>query len=461
MRINQKRLFIASCIALVTTAMTFSIRGDILSAFGAEFNLSHEQQGLISLAGIWGFPIAILITGPLCDALGMRFLLGLACFGHIAGVLATIASPAYGFPMLLVSTLVIGFANGTVEAVVNPLTATVYKDDKTAKLNMLHAFWPGGLVIGGLMALGISQYMGLDVPGVTQTIASMGWKVKMATILIAALIYGAMIIGQKFPLTERAASGVSAGEMFRESLRPGFILLLFCMLLTAITELGPDQWVGSVMTDTVGMRGIVFLVYTSGLMFLLRFYAGGLAHKLSPFGLLSIAAVLSAIGLYMLSYSFTAGAAFAAATVFGIGKAYFWPTMLGVTSERYPRGGSLLMAMMGAFGMFAAGLAGPTMGRIYDTHTIINLPENVAKVVVVDGRYSPTARATLTTQADIDAMKNAEKQGAAMTFRYVAVLPCILIVLFGAMFIYHRSKGGYKVVKLGEAKAAVRRRKKR
>ena len=449
MRINQKRLFIASCIALVTTAMTFSIRGDILGTLGNVFNINHEQQGLINLAGIWGFPIAILITGPLCDLLGMRFLLGLACLGHIVGVVATILSPAYGFPMLLASTLVIGFANGTVEAVVNPLTATVYKDDKTAKLNMLHAWWPGGLVIGGLIALGLEQYF------------HAGWQVKMATILISAVVYGLMIIGQKFPMTERAASGVSGGEMFRESFRPGFILLLFCMCLTAITELGPDQWVGSVMKDTVGMQGIAILVYTSALMFLLRFFAGGLAHRLSPFGLLSIASVLSAVGLYLLSYSFTAGAAFLAATVFGVGKAYFWPTMLGVTSERYPRGGSLLMAMMGAFGMFAAGLAGPSMGRIYDTHMIKNLPENVAKVVVVEGQYKPANETSLKAEADITALGTAKKQGAAMTFRYVAVLPCFLIIVFGAMFLYHRSKGGYRVVKIGDAKEAVRRKKRR
>jgi len=457
-KINQRRLFVASCIALVTTAMTFSIRGDILSAFGAEFNLSHEQQGYINLAGIWGFPIAILITGPLCDALGMGFLLGLACVGHIAGVIATIASPAFGFPMLLLSTLVIGFANGTVEAVVNPLTATLYADRKTAKLNVLHAFWPGGLVIGGLIAYGLSLGFGLQGSAVASAVLSLSWKVKMATILVAALIYGILVIGQKFPLTERAASGISAGAMFKEAVRPGYLLLLFCMILTAITELGPDQWVGSVMTDTVGMRGITFLVYTSALMFLLRFYAGGLANTLSPFGLLMAASVLSAAGLYLLSHSFTVGAAFAAATVFGIGKAYFWPTMLGVTSERYPRGGSLLMAMTGAIGMMAAGAAGPTMGRIYDVYTVKNLPANVAKVVVVDGKYSPAARETLKTDADKGALKEAEKQGAAMTFRYVAVLPALLIFVFGAMFLYFRSHGGYKAIKIAVKPAPKKRR---
>jgi len=459
MRINQRRLFIASCIALVTTAMTFSIRGDILSAFGREFDLSHQQQGWINLAGIWGFPLAILLVGPLVDMLGMGRLLALACAGHVAGVLLTIASPAFGFPALLLATLVIGCANGTVEGVINPLVATVYPDDKTGKLNRLHAWWPGGLIVGGLLCIAINPLLGVGGPEVPAATLSFSWKIKMATVLIAALVYGVMIMGQRFPQTERAAAGVSTGEMFAEALRPGYLLILLAMAMTAITELGPDQWVGSVLTDTVGLQGIMFLVYTSGLMFVLRYAGGALAHRLSPFGLLALSAGFAAAGLYALSRAFTPLAAFAAATVFAVGKTYFWPTMLGVTSERYPRGGSLLMAMTGAMGMFAAGLAGPVMGRIYDTHTIRNLPEKLAAVVVVDGRFSPEAQATLHAPADLAAMQDALRQGAAMTFRYVAVLPLILIVLFAGLFLWHRSRGGYRAVKIAATRASPRRRR--
>ncbi len=434
---NRSHLFVASCIALVTTALSFSIRVDILKDLGVHFNLSHEQQGLIFLMHIWGFPIAILLMGPLCDTLGMGRLLGLACLGHIVGTLFTILAP--NFPVLLGSTLLIGLANGIVEAVINPLIATLYPNEKIHKLNVLHAWWPGGLVIGGSLAALLSGLF------------SVGWQVKISLIFIPAIIYGVMLIGKKFPPTERAAAGVSTGEMFKAVLRPGFIGLLLCMCLTAVTELGPDQWVGSVLTDTVGMRGVLFLVYTAGLMFVLRFFAGPIAHAISPFGLLGTCALLAAIGLFGLSYAFTVGPAILAATLFGVGKTFFWPTMLGVASERFPRTGSLGLAMMGAAGMIATGFAGPFMGKIYDEGTIAYLQQNapaVVEKVVKDGRYSPPEAEKLKGTADEPAIKEALRQGAALSFRSVAILPCILVVVFGGAFLYFKARGGYTAVKL-------------
>jgi len=435
---NRQWLFIASCIALVTTAMAFSIRADILKEFGVEFNISHEQQGLVNLMGIWGFPIAILIMGPLCGVVGMGPLLRLAAIGHIVGTILTILSPQFGFPMLLASTLLIGLSNGTVEAVINPLIATMYPDEKTHKLNVLHAWWPGGLVIGGLLAYVLGEL-------------GFGWQVKMATILIAALIYGIMIIGQKFPPTERAEAGVPMREMFKEILRPFYLVLLLCMCMTAITELGPDQWVGSVLTDTVGIRGILFLVYTAGLMFILRqFFAGVLVRAFTPPGLMAICSIFAMIGLFWLSYAFSPCLAFAAATLFGIGKTFFWPTMLGITSERFPRGGEFLLAVTGATGMIAAGIAGPVMGAIYDHYTIQHLPPEVAQLVVIDGKYSPEAAERLTDPTHKAALAEALRQGAAMTFRYVAILPAILFVLFSIIYLVFRARGGYRPVKLEE-----------
>jgi hypothetical protein len=282
--------------------------------------------------------------------------------------------------------------------------------------------------------------------------------VRLGTIIVPALIYGAMIWTERFPQTKRAASGVSMGEMFLQILRPGVLLLILCMCMTAITELGPDQWVGSVLTDTVGIRGILFLVYTSGLMFVLRLVAGPVARVFTPIGLLAVCAVFAAVGLYLLSVSFTAGAAFLAATLFGIGKAYFWHTMLGVVSERYPRGGEFLLAVMGAAGMIAAGVAGPSMGRIYDLHTIEKLTPEVRPLVVIDGKYSPEKAQEIFRKAEAGdpvaqqqkaVLDEALRYGAAMTFRYVAVLPLILVFLFGAQFFYYRARGGYKAVEMG------------
>ena len=457
---DRKRLLIASCVAILTTAMTFSIRADTLKAFGLEFSLNHTQEGYINLLGIWGFPIAILLVGPLCDTIGMGKLLRGAACGHILGTILTILSATVqSFPLLLVANLIFGLSNGTVEAVTNPLVATMYRDDKTAKLNLLHAFWPGGLVTGGLLAFAVSKAMAIAPDPVAGPATSLSWKIKWAFVIIAAICYLVLTLKQEFPPTERVESGISNQEMVQASLAPGFLLLMGCMCLTAITELGPDQWVGSVLTDTVKIQGVLFLVYTSGLMFVLRVSAGKFIHALSPMGMLLCAAALSCAGLVALSYSFSAGIAFASATIFAFGKAFFWPTMLGMSNERYPRTGALGLAMMGAAGMIAAGIAGPGMGRIYDQGTVAHLSPAAAQVVVVDGKVDAAKVRELREKADKgDAeaasltanVGEANKQGAALSFRYVAALPALLVLVFGAMFITMRRKGGYEAKSIGD-----------
>jgi len=389
---QRNRLFVASCLALLTTAMVFSIRAAILDDLGSHFHVNKELVGIFAGKAFLGFAAAILVGGPLCDALGMRSLLGVAWLLHVSGILLTIFAPSYG--VLGAATFIVGLGNGLVEGVINPLVATVYAEEKTHKLNMLHAWWPGGLIIGGLSAYALTKL-------------GFGWQIKMAVILIPAAIYGVMIVGQKFPATERVALGVSAAEMFREALRPMFLLLAFCMVLTAVTELAPNQWMESVLRNIANTPGILVLVYISGLMFVMRFFAGPIAHKISPVGLMLGCSILSAMGLFALSYAHNAPTAFAAATVFGIGVCYFWPTMLAITSEQFPRGGALLLSLMGAIGNMAVDRALPLMGKVYD-------------------RY-----------------------GAAQAFRYVTVAPIALVVIFGAMFVYYRRvKGGYRAVKI-------------
>jgi MFS family permease len=398
---SQRRwLFIASCIALMTTAMVFSIRAAILDDLGAHFQVNKQLVGIFAGKAFLGFAAAILIGGPLCDALGMKTLLGVAWLLHIAGVLLTIFAPSYG--VLEAATFTVGLGNGLVEGVINPLIATIYADQKTHRLNMLHAWWPGGLIVGGLAAYALTR-LGL------------GWQIKMATILIPAIIYGAMILGQRFPATERVASGVSAGTMFREATRPMFLLLASCMVLTAATELAPNQWMESVLRNIAHTPGILVLVYISGLMFGMRFFAGPIARQISPISLMLICSAIAGIGLFALSYAYNALTAFAAATIFAAGVSYFWPTMLAITSEQFPKGGALLLSVMGAIGNLAVDRALPIMGKIYD-------------------RY-----------------------GAAQSFRYVTVAPLVLVCVFGMMFLYYRGQGGYRAVRMqpgGEAKGS-------
>ncbi len=445
---NRGRLFLACCIALTGLAMTFSIRADILSALGKEFDISHERQGLINAAICWGYPVAILFGGALCDALGMGRLMALAWSMHIAGLTLTLLSPKFGFSALLLAMFVIGLADGTVEAVMNPLVATLYPENRTGRLSALHAAWPLGLIVGGILCLAISPLFGLGRSFVPASVLSLSWKVKWMLIFFPVLAYGALMLGQKFPHTERKAAGVPFWVMFRESFRPGFLVLLFCMIFTAVTEIGPDQWVGSVMTDTVGIRGIVFLVYGSVIMFVMRIYGGALVRLFTPFGLLAGSCVMATAGLYWLGFAFSPLPAFAGATLFGMGKTCLWPTLLGITADRYPKGGSFLLAVLGAAAMLAGGAAGPLMGRVYDKYTIKHLPASIAGVVVADGRYSPASKDMVTDPADRLALREAEKRGAAMTFRFVAAMPILPFFIFVFLGFYHRSRGGYRPVSI-------------
>jgi MFS family permease len=414
---NTRRLFVASCLSLLTTSMMFSIRGDIADALTVDFHLTKEQMGAILSPAFWGFTLSIIIGGSLVDWLGMRNLMLGSSVGYIVSILVILFAPRPAGPVgslfgdtgtfiLYAGMLVIGLSQGLVEAVINPLIATMYAKDKTNKFNILHAWWPGGLVLGSLIAVAITKGMGLE--GATGELLTRGWQVKLGVVIIPSAIFGLMILGQKFPPTERVAAGVPTGTMFGEMLRPMFILLFVCMWLTAATELGPDQWMPSVMTEIAGIPGALFLAYTGTIMFVLRFFAGPLVHRLSPLGLLAACAALSAVGLFALSNANNALLAFAAATVFGVGKTYFWPTMLGVTSELFPRGGPVLLAIIGGAGMLSVSFILPLMGRWYD------------------------------------------QAGAAAAFRNTAVLPVILVAVFGALWLYYRSRGGYKAEVLAE-----------
>jgi len=388
---NATRLFIASCLALIVTAMSFAIRGELLDPLGLQFGLNPEQMGWVAGTAFWGFTLAMIVGGPLCDVLGMGRLLVIAFVGHLAGVAMTIF--ATGFWTLFISTLLVGLANGFVEAACNPLIATMYPDRKTEKLNAFHVWFPGGIVIGGLVAYFFGRF-------------ELSWQWKMATLVLPTLIYGAMFLGQKFPKTERVESGVSTNQMFAACLRPLFIVLVLCMFLTAATELGTNQWLSSLLGKTAAVSGILVLVWINGIMAVGRQFAGPVVHRLSPTGILVMSAVLSAAGLIGFSYAHDRFTAFAAATIFALGICYFWPTMLGVTSERVPRSGALGLAIMGGAGMLSVSLILPFIGYVRSHNS------------------------------------------DAAAFRYVAILPAILTVVFGILYARDKAKGGYRAERL-------------
>lgn len=390
---NPSRLFIASCVALITTAMCFSLRGDAVAAWSTQFNLTNEQVGLVNGTAFWGFTLAMMFGGPLVDSLGIGRILGLAFVGHLAGILLSIF--AWDYTSLYVGTLLFGIANGSVEAACNPLVATLYPNDQTTKLNNFHVWFPGGLVIGGLVAFVFSK-MGL------------GWKVQFATMLIPLAVYGFMFLGQKFPQTERVQRGESTGSMFRACLAPGFILFVICMLATASTELGSNQWIPNILSNA-GVSGILVLVWITGLMAVGRMFAGAFVHKLSPIGMLIASSVLSAIGLYAMSH--TSGALlFGAATIFALGVCFYWPTMLGYVSENYPKTGALGLAIMGGAGMLSVSFILPLIGHWYDA--------GIAERTAAGATPSTEQLAAIQSAAGLEALGK------------VAILPAVLTVIF-------------------------------
>ncbi|PYQ46498.1 MAG: MFS transporter, partial [Acidobacteria bacterium] len=239
--------------ALIATAVTFAIRGDVLGDLREAFQLSNEDLGKAAGAWAYGFTLSIFIGGQLVDLLGMKRIVVFAFLMHVLGVALTIL--ANGFWMLFAGTLCVGLGNGLVEAFINPLTATIYPDRKTEKLNLLHVWFPGGIVIGGLAAFALAML-------------KFNWQVRMGFILVPTLAYGALFLGQEFPPTERVAQGVSTAGMYKAVLRPLFLVLLFCMILTASTELATNQWIAYILSSTAGMAagGILVLVWINGLM---------------------------------------------------------------------------------------------------------------------------------------------------------------------------------------------------
>jgi MFS family permease len=399
----------------------------------------------------WGMATAMALGSFFVDALGMKRMLGLAFLCHLVGTLMTLGTPylaglgVSAYLVLCVATFLVGSANGLVEIGINPLAATLYRTEKTHMLNILHAWWPGGLMLGGLLALGISGWLGLEVggAGATPQDTMFGWQVKTALILVPMLIYGALFLFEPFPVTERVASGVSTGEMFRQALRPMFLLLAFCMVLTAATELAPQGMQSLVLEKTARMNGTYILIYTSCMMFFLRHFAGPIAHRLSPVGMLTGSAAFSAIGLFALSFASDFTTAIAAATIYGLGIVYFWPTMLGVTAERFPRGGAFLLGLMGCIGNLSVALVQPWMGHINDQITLAAIPTEVQNQIVVAGALDPGKVKTL-PPAEQAIVTEAQKEGAKWSFRYVSALPVLLVLIFGGIALSDRARGGYK-----------------
>lgn len=392
---RKARLFWASCMALIATSVAFGVITSSMGDFLTIFNLSPTDAGWVGGASLGGFAVAIIMMGPFIEKIGIAVSLKMAFVCHILGIILMMY--ADGFTGLMAGASIIALGNGCVEAGCNPLVATIYSDNKTTKLNQFHVFWPVGIIIGALFGFWVSNAAaGVAATGAEWSLFGLSvMQAKLGLVLIPTLIYGFMFLGQEIPQTERVQSNVSDEEVTASVTSPLFILMLCCMGLTATLELGPGRWMGAIMeptfqsamgegTTTTG-AGILVLVYGSGLMAVLRYFAGGFVHRFSPTGLLFGSAVLGGAGLFAMTYAENFGSIFLTATVFYAGVCFFWPTMLGFVSEQMPKSGAMGLCLMGGAGMLIVGyVAAPAIGAIQeyyiDTFAAAN-PEAAADAV--------------------------------------------------------------------------------
>jgi MFS family permease len=533
--LHDRVLFWGCFIALITTAFGFIGRMFLVNTWAAEFGLDPAQAGRLAGIGIWPFAVSIIGFSLFIDKIGYKVAMVMAFVGHLTWVVMGvsayyIAQPEHGgdkalaYQLVYWGSLILALGNGTVESFINPVVATMYSREKTKWLNILHAGWPGGLVLAGIITI----YMG-DLPW--------GWKVGI--IALPAVIYFVMLLPLKFPIQERVASGVSYREMLSEfgilgALVVGFLVtlqlmdffsagstialtstqkaifaaiglgivgsfglytralgrplmffLVLIMMPLATTEIGTDGWITGIMEGVIpqgddGFHPGWILVYTSAIMMVLRFFAGPIVHKLSPLGLLSLSAALAIVGLYLLSFSKEMGMIFLAATLYGFGKTFFWPTMLGVVSEQTPKGGALTLNAISGIGMLAVGTLGfPYIGALQDdkqNEALVSNPAIVQQVpgLVENGKLTVLAEKSIyeiieyqtvsdnkveevvtklpTVQQDeakklIKDTRDGAKQGALAS---MTTFPVIMLAGYLVLIFYFKSRGGYRAQTLGE-----------
>ena len=497
---NAHRLLWAGFMAILAAGVGFSIRAGILGQWAEEYGFTMTELGEITGGGLTGFGIIILLSSFIADAVGYGKLLGLAFLTHVVSAALTLAAGAAfasggkpaAFQCLYWGMFLFAIGNGICEAVVNPLVAALFPKEKTHYLNILHAGWPGGLIVGGLA----SYFMNPDGA------EPVNWKIQISLFMVPVVIYGLMVLGQKFPRSEAGSAGVSYGEMFAQLFAPLMLILLLIHAMVGYVELGTDSWIakitGAIMESP--QKGLLLFVYTSGLMFALRFFAGPIVHRISPLGLLFVSGVLGCVGLQMLGAATTGVICVIAATVYACGKTFLWPTMLAVVSEQFPRGGAITIGAIGGVGMLSAGLlGGPGIGFKQDYYATAKLQETApevyerykapeensflgynvvgldgSKVGVLSDDGAELARATKlladsgqsdanndslnqwwdtakgTAAADKGPVDEAGLYGGRMALKLTSYVPAVMAALYLLLILFFQARGGYSAQQVTE-----------
>lgn len=396
---NKLRLFYGSCFALITTAFSFSIRAGILPQLAETFQLNATQLGFINSMWFLGFPISMVIGGLFYYQIGPKRIMIFAFFAHTLGILLTIYSG--GYTGLLISTLLLGLGNGCTEAACNPMIADSYTGRQmNTLLNRFHMWFPGGIVIGSLVSLGMTHL-------------KLGWEAQIWIILLPTLVYAWLFYGQEFPKPHHKES-ISVVENLKAMATPLFIFIAACMTLTAISEFGPQQWTGIIMASS-GAEPMVILALVTGLMAVGRYFGGGIVGKFDQTGVLLGSAIFTTIGIYLFS-TVTGGMVYVAAILFAVGVCYFWPNMIGFVAEKIPKSGAFGMSVVGAMGMFSTSMWNPVIGGWID-----------------EGRVRAAANGLSGAELELAAGQE--------TMKYMIIFPAVLIVLFTLLWFWvKRSK---------------------
>lgn len=461
------KIFWASFLTLIAAGIGFAVRGAVLAEWSSIFGFTQTELGTITGGGLVGMAFTIIGFSLFADRIGYKAILLGAFILHVSSALVTLAAtPVYHaagknatYWCLYVGMFMFSLANGMCESAINPLVATLYPKQKTHYLNILHAGWPGGLILGGLLAF--------FFVGDRCVITPLRWEWSMLFFLVPTLWYGIIVIKEHFPISEARAAGVKFGEMVAEFAAPVLLFLLCLHALVGYVELGTDSWITNIMGGYI-RNSVLLLVYTSGLMFVLRFFAGPIVERINPLGLLFVSAVLACIGLYSMGSMLLAASSLGilvAATIYGLGKTFFWPTMLGVVGERFPKGGALVMGAMGGIGMASAGLlGGPGIGYTQDVNATAKLRELNTAVYEQVKAEKPNHFLFFPAVTGIDGKKVAElpkdgpaaqvvKQasdyGGARALKITAAIPATMAVGYLILLLYFRAIGGYKLVEIG------------
>ena len=398
----------------VRTKIAGDLERDIYSLIDAANSATLVSEALTMT--FIGFALTLLFGSAIVDWIGAKMMLLLSALGYIAGsvlILVAAMTEVGDITQMLVNSglLLTGLGWGAVEAASNPIVAAVDPENKTHRLNVLHAWWPAGIVAGGLCGLLIGQ-------------VGLAWESNLIILIIPAAVMAILVLTTRFPVTERVASGVSYSEMLAEVYRrPLFLFFWICMFATAATELAPGQWVDLSLSRVVGMPGIVILIYVSTLMFVMRHFAGALARRISPIGILWGGSLFAAVGLYGLSLSSSPVTALGAATLWGIGVCYMWPTMLAQVNDRFPKGGALMMGLMGFAGGLSIYFVLPRMGAIFDAAKIEYAGGEDKLAAMVEG--SPELNEVL-------------RHASIESFQSVAIVPVALLIAFALIALIDR-----------------------